>query len=105
MRVPKRHPADVTADRLVEHYEKFVEHYEKWFYLFTQSERDYIDRAVNALREIADGTRAVSDQGSETPMGEPIQTPVPSVCASCGAITAKLPCPTCGSTLRRPSDG
>lgn len=46
---PRRHPADVTADRLVDHatdWDKFDGH-----------ERDAIGEVIHALREIAGGER------------------------------------------------
>lgn len=47
---PRRHPAEVTADRL-------GDHYEQWFDKLTQSERDYIGVVRRALQDIAEGTR------------------------------------------------
>jgi hypothetical protein len=46
----RRHPADVTADRL-------IEHYQQWFDSLTGSERDYIGLVINVLRDIAEGVR------------------------------------------------
>lgn len=50
MRMPKRHPADVTADRLTEHYERY-------YALMDGRERDDLSHTIHVLREIADGTR------------------------------------------------
>lgn len=47
---PARHPADVTADRL-------VGHAEKWHHLMDGSEKDAFGLVVHVLREIAEGTR------------------------------------------------
>lgn len=47
---PRRHPADVTADRL-------VKHYEDWYDRLEPRERDDIGNVVQALREIAEGNR------------------------------------------------
>jgi len=44
------HPADVTADRL-------ARHYERWYHRFSQSERDHMGLVIQALREIASGER------------------------------------------------
>jgi hypothetical protein len=46
---PRRHPADVTADRLVD---RSIE-WDK----FDGSERDAIGQVIHALREIAEGER------------------------------------------------
>ncbi len=52
MRMPKRHEADVTADRLIGQSEKFSD-------LLDGYEKDALGLVVNALREIADGARAL----------------------------------------------
>lgn len=46
---PRRHPADVTADRLVDHSIEWT--------TFDGRERDAIGVVIHALREIAEGTR------------------------------------------------
>lgn len=50
----RRHPADVTADRLVEDYERY-------FDLFDGRERDDIGNVINALRAIAGGERTEAE--------------------------------------------
>lgn len=47
---PRRHPAEVTADRLGDHYEAY-------FDKLTQRERDYIGVVRHALQQIAEGDR------------------------------------------------
>jgi hypothetical protein len=59
-RLPRRHSADVTADRLVDH---SVE-WEGW----TDRERDALGVVIYALREFGEGRRAVA--GSATPTEE-----------------------------------
>jgi len=46
----RRHPTEVTADRLGDHYEQY-------FNQLSQQERDYIGVVRNALQEIAEGNR------------------------------------------------
>lgn len=46
----RTHPADVTADRL-------IDHSAKWADKFTSQELDDLGYVVHALREIADGSR------------------------------------------------
>lgn len=46
----KRHPADVTADRL-------LEHYERWYPKFSGPELDAISTVRHALQEIAEAAR------------------------------------------------
>jgi hypothetical protein len=46
----KRHPAEVTSDRLA--YAS-----ERWYHQFTGEERDMIGRIRHALNRIADGER------------------------------------------------
>jgi hypothetical protein len=46
----RSHPADVTADRL-------TDHYEKWYDKLAAYERDAIGIVIEALREIAEGNR------------------------------------------------
>lgn len=46
----KRHPAEVTADRLLEHYEQY---YDK----LTGAERDAVGTVRHILQEIAEGKR------------------------------------------------
>jgi hypothetical protein len=48
--MPRRHPADVTADRLIDQSEK----YNDWLDGY---EKDALGLVVNALREIAEGRR------------------------------------------------
>jgi hypothetical protein len=48
-RLPRRHPADVTADRLIDH---SIE-WEGW----TGSERDALSVVIDALREFGEGNR------------------------------------------------
>lgn len=48
--VPRRHPAEVTADRL-------TDDVTRWTELFDGDERDAVGIVVNALREIAEGQR------------------------------------------------
>jgi hypothetical protein len=51
--MPKRfrtHPADVTADRLMQQYEVYFDQLEP-------SERNAFSDVINALREIAEGNR------------------------------------------------
>lgn len=50
MRMPRRHPADVTADLLTDHYERY---YDK----MDGRERDDLLYTIQMLREIAEGTR------------------------------------------------
>jgi hypothetical protein len=45
-----RHPLEVTADRLREHYERY------WAYL-TEDERDQLSYVAYILEEIAEGRR------------------------------------------------
>lgn len=47
---PRRHPAEVTADRLVKAVDDFA-------WQLTPAERDMIGEVVHAFREIAEGTR------------------------------------------------
>lgn len=46
----QRHPAEITSDRL-------LDHYERWFDKMDGLERDCISRVRQILEEIADGTR------------------------------------------------
>ena len=46
----RRHPAEVTADRLGDHYETYFDR-------LTQLERDYIGVVRRALQDIAEGNR------------------------------------------------
>lgn len=46
----KRHPAEVTADRLLEHYERYCDK-------LTGTERDAVGTVRHALQEIAEGKR------------------------------------------------
>jgi hypothetical protein len=46
----RRHPADVTADRL-------LEHVERWHEKFTPAERDELSHVRFLLQQIADGER------------------------------------------------
>lgn len=46
----RRHPAEVTADRLGDDYQRYFDQ-------FTQRERDYIGVVRHALQEIAEGER------------------------------------------------
>ena len=46
----KRHPAEVTADRL-------GDAYDKWYDKFTGAERDYISAIRIVLEQIASGER------------------------------------------------
>lgn len=48
-RAPRRHPADVTADRLIDHACAWD--------TFEPREREALGLVVDALREIAEGTR------------------------------------------------
>jgi hypothetical protein len=49
-RSERRHPAQVTADRLTDHYEQYFDQLDGL-------ERDALGRIANALREIAEGER------------------------------------------------
>jgi hypothetical protein len=51
----KRHPADVTADRLIAAQERYYEH-------FSPSERDAIGTAIQALREVPAAEDSVREQ-------------------------------------------
>lgn len=46
----RRHPAEVTADRL-------REHYEQWGHKLSGSERIALENAIQVLTEIAEGER------------------------------------------------
>jgi hypothetical protein len=46
----RRHPCEVTADRL-------ADHYERWFAVFSQSELDAIGIVREALLQIAENQR------------------------------------------------
>jgi hypothetical protein len=46
----RTHSADVTADRL-------ADHYEKWYDKIQDNEKDYFSQVINVLREIAAGER------------------------------------------------
>jgi hypothetical protein len=46
----RRHPAEVTADRLLRHYEEYYE-------MMSGSERDELSHIRFVLQEIADGNR------------------------------------------------
>jgi hypothetical protein len=48
--VAKRHPAEVTADRL-------TDAYERWYDRFDGNDLINMEHIIAALREIADGTR------------------------------------------------
>lgn len=50
MTFPRRHPAEVTADRLSGHYETYYDQ-------MTGEERDELSRTSYVLREIAEGRR------------------------------------------------
>jgi hypothetical protein len=47
---PRRHPAEVTADRL-------LGHVEQWFDKFTPAERDELSHVRFVLQQIAEGDR------------------------------------------------
>lgn len=47
---PRRHPAEVTSDRLGDHYEAYYD-------LMSGAELDALSRVRQVLEEIADGTR------------------------------------------------
>lgn len=49
-RLPKRHPAEVTSDRL-------ADAVDRWYDKFDGQERDYIAAIRHALEEIAEGER------------------------------------------------
>lgn len=53
--MPRRHPAEVTADRL-------GYAVGQWFELFEPGECDEISHIIHALSEIADGTRRSDEQ-------------------------------------------
>lgn len=50
----RRHPAEVTSDRL-------LEHYEKWFDRLSGEERDAISKVRNALQNIAEEDESAAD--------------------------------------------
>ena len=79
-RPPARHPAQVTAGRL-------VDHAAKWTRGFTGAERDAIDVVVRALREIAE---AAAGHGR---LHVPARAPGQSIT-----------CPRCGATSFHPDD-
>ena len=51
---PRRHPADVTADRLTDHYETYYAYMDG-------RERDDLSRTIQVLREIAEGNRTATE--------------------------------------------
>jgi hypothetical protein len=56
-RIQKRHPAEVTSDRI-------ADHIYRWHNRLTGAERDALSRARDILENLADETWGVPEQGS-----------------------------------------